>query len=188
MIRFVFKVIELCLFEVIDQRSCETDSVKLILVQRLLEFAFWQRFRFISMMIFMGAKLSPKIKFLLQWVKCCIAELGFLSSNQTSLNRFKSYAAESTFIHLLFRFVEPGVVRGICICINRLLSQWIEIFLSSCLSGLSFFKLFCVFQRSFLPRFIVLQNETSVAIVRFYFFFWWSWLVSNIIFIRYYEI
>ena len=52
MISFLFKVIEICLFEVIDQRSCETDEINFS--PAVIKFAFWKRFRLISMMIFMG--------------------------------------------------------------------------------------------------------------------------------------
>ena len=40
----------------------------------------------------------PKIKFLLQPVEFRIAETVFMSPNRTSLNRFKTRAAELSFI------------------------------------------------------------------------------------------
>ena len=61
MISFLFKVIEICLFEVIDQRSCETDEINFS--PAVIKFAFWKRFRLISMMIFMGWNHHQKSNF-----------------------------------------------------------------------------------------------------------------------------
>ena len=87
----------------------------------------------------------PKVEFLLRRIECHIAKSVFVSSNQTSLNRFKTRVAESNFIRFSFRFVESNFFRWICFFINRHSLQRIGIRLSSCLSGLPFFNFCSIF-------------------------------------------
>lgn len=124
----------------------------------------------------------PKVEVLLRRIECHIAESVFVSSNQTSLNGFKTRATESNFIRFSFRFVESSFFRWFCFFINRHSLQRIGIPRSSCLSGLPFL-IFVVFSHVLCSQFIILLIETSVAIARSYIILW-NWLASNIIYIR----
>ena len=119
------------------------------------------------------SELTRRIEFLLQTVDCRIFESVCMSSNRTSLNRFKTRAVELNFIHFSFRFVESSFVRwiGICICLcinvfttdqrTSISANWNFIFF------LSFWCSFFQFLQRFLTffaQFIILRNETMIVI------------------------